>query len=30
MITITVGLILVVILGVGIFIRRRMGYYYYD
>jgi len=30
MITITVGLLLVVILGVGIFIRRRMGYYYYD
>jgi hypothetical protein len=30
MITITVGLILVVILGVGIFIRRRMGYYYYE
>jgi len=30
MITISVGLILVVILGVGIFIRRRMGYYYYE
>ena len=30
MITITVGLLLVIILGVGIFIRRRMGYYYYD
>ncbi len=30
MITITVGLLLGVILGVGVFIRRRMGYYYYD
>ncbi len=29
-ITITVGLLLVVILAVGMFIRRRMGYYYYD
>lgn len=28
MITITVGLLLGVILGVGVFIRRRMGYYY--
>jgi hypothetical protein len=30
MITITVGLLLGVILGVGIFVRRRMGYYYSD
>jgi len=29
-ITIALGLLLVVILGVGIFIRRRLGYYYYD
>jgi len=29
-ITIALGLLLVVILGVGMFIRRRLGYYYYD
>jgi len=29
-ITIALGLLLVVILGVGMFIRRRMGYYYYE
>jgi len=29
-ITIALGLLLVVILGVGMFIRRRLGYYYYE
>lgn len=29
-ITIALGLLLVVILGVGMFIKRRMGYYYYE